>query len=90
MLTILMKPGFWARIKMFFLKKKICWILLDFSTKFPTKIIGPLYGPSVPDGCKNDISVPYGCTYGVRLFYEIKLLIKENILDTQIIKKFHV
>ena len=33
----------------------------------------------MPDGCKNDIFVPYVCTYGVRLFYEIKLLREEDI-----------
>ena len=36
------------------------------------------------------VFVPYVCTYGVRLFYESVLLNMENILDTQIVKKFHV
>ena len=52
--------------------------------------MGPPQCISVPVGGKNYTSVPYVCTYGVRLFYEFVLLNMENILDTQIMKKFCV
>ena len=45
---------------------------------------------TVPDGCKNHISVPDVCTYGVRLYVDLTLLSMEIILDTQILKKFRV
>ena len=81
-------------LKCFFRKKKFGKFSLIFRPNFLPKsyraAIGPPWVQNVPDGCKTDISVPYVCTYGVRFFYEFILLRKENILDTQIMKKFHV
>ena len=81
-------------LKCFFREKKFGKFSTIFRPNFLPKsyraAIGPPWVQNVPDGCKTDISVPYVCTYGVRFFYEFILLRKENILDTQIMKKFHV
>ena len=53
-------------------------------------MIGPPKEPSVPDGYKNGISVPFVSKYGGRIFYEIKLLIKEISPHIKILQKFRV
>ena len=70
-LTILMKLSFWARFKMFFFRiTKFGKFLLIFRPNFLPKpyraAIWPLQCISVPDGGKNNITVPYVYTYGVR------------------------
>ena len=81
-------------LKCFFWEKKIGTFWSIFRPNFVPKALrahkGRYSTKKVPDGCKTDISVPHGCTHGARLFYELVLLSKENILNTQIMKKFGV
>ena len=93
-LMILIKPDFWARLKMFFRTKKFRTFSLVFRPNLLPKsyrvAIMPLRAQTLTDGCINNIYVPYGCTYAMCLFYEIIVLNMENILYTQIMQKFYV
>ncbi len=79
----------------FFLKTKIWWILIIFSTKFGTKLIGSPHMADIGEICcdtaqKNVKIQHYSCAQEVRLFYEFNLLNMEISPHIKILQKFRV
>ena len=77
-----------------FWKKKSVKFWSLFRPNFLPKSLGApiwsIWRPAMADGGTYGISVPFGCTFGVRLHVDLTLLNMKIILDTQILKKFRV
>ena len=62
-----MKPGFWALFIIYFSEKKICWILIIFSTKFAIKIIGSSHMVDIGEICAWWVQKSHFCAWCVHL-----------------------